>query len=379
MTSALFAPRTSSTSSTSTRAAAAALALVTALAAAAPAASEEPQANAAGGTAQAVPAVVTGAGFKFTEVRPGVWHVQGLGEVAAGSNGALVVGERDCLLVDSHMTPAAARALLIDLPKVTDKSIRYVVNTHFHFDHVQGNQVFGPDVELIAHEWTAERIQAGASRRGRAYEFFIGGGPSRIEAMKDRLQADAELPDEERERIGQGIARTQALLDQDAETVLTAPTLTLDSSVTLTRGGREIELHFFGRGHTAGDIVVYLPEERILISGDLVVQHLPYLGDAYLEEWADTLGVVGELPIEAILPGHGNVIEGAERIGHLESYLRDLWSQVVASHEAGVSAEEAAQTIDMTAHAVHYLEIEGPGAPLHGVERAYALLDGSEP
>ena len=81
--------------------------------------------------------------FTFREVREGIFHAVGKPSVSAGSNAALIVGADHLLIVDSHMTPAAARALLADLPAVTDKPVRYVINTHFHFDHVHGSPPHG--------------------------------------------------------------------------------------------------------------------------------------------------------------------------------------------------------------------------------------------
>ena len=315
--------------------------------------------------------VVTGEAFSFTEVRDGVWHVRGTGAVAAGSNGALVVGDGGALLVDSHMTPAAARALLAELPLVTDQPIRYVVNTHFHFDHVQGNQVFGEDVEVVAHEATRAHIASGDTRRGRGYELFVGGIPGAIEQLEAGL---AGLEGEELETAQARIAGMRTFWEQDSETELKAPTLALREAVTLYRGGREIRIFHLGRGHTDGDVLVYLPAERVLVTGDVITNGVPYMGDGFLREWADSLEPLTELPIDVILPGHGAAFEGSERIAHLQAYLRDLWAKCAALHAEGVAAAEAAERIDMTAHAEHFPTIEGPGVHPHAVERVYELL-----
>lgn len=316
---------------------------------------------------------VSGEAFKFVEVKPGVWHVLGTGPIVVGSNGALVVSENDALLVDSHMTPTAARALLEDLPSITDKPIRYVVNTHFHFDHVQGNQVFGPEVEIVAHEFTRERIAAGDTRRGRGYDSFIAALP----AMADQLEASLEtLEAEERAAAELRIHGMRTIWQQDQEADPPPPTLALRQSVTLYRGDREIRIFFSGRGHTGGDIVVYLPREKVLVTGDLLTFALPYMGDGFLREWVDTLEALKGLDVEVILPGHGQAFEETEKIGYLQAYLRELWDKTVALHGAGVSVEEAAGTIDMTGHSEHFPQLEGPGANAHAVERIYELLDG---
>ncbi len=99
----------------------------------------------------------------------------------------MVVNDSDVLVVDSHMTPSAAQALLADLAKITDKPVRYLVNTHFHFDHTHGNEVFGPDVEILAHEFTRRKVAAGETKRGRGYDGLVGSTPQSVERMKAQL------------------------------------------------------------------------------------------------------------------------------------------------------------------------------------------------
>ena len=316
---------------------------------------------------------VEGDAFTFTEVRPGIWHAVGGGAVAAGSNGAVVVNESDLLVVDSHMTPSAARAMLADLAKITDKPVRYLVNTHFHFDHTHGNEVFGPEVEIVAHEFTRHKVSIGDTKRGRGYEGFVGSTPQNVERMKAGLD---ELPEEERAAAEQRMAFAMKVYEESEAVQPVAPTLALREAVTLYRGGREIRLRFFGRGHTAGDVVVYLPEEKVLITGDLLTAGLPYMGDAFVPEWVSTLDELARLDIEVILPGHGAAYTEVERIEHLQLYLIGLWQQAVNAYATGLTVEEAAAAIDLTAHSGRFPQIEGPGVPLHTVERLWELFSG---
>lgn len=312
--------------------------------------------------------------FRFDQVRPGIYHAVGTGTVAVGCNAAVIVNDEDVLVVDSHISPVAGAALVEELRGVTDKPIRYVVNTHFHFDHVHGNQVFGPGVEIVGHEFTRERILAGGTKSGRAWESFIGSIPSAVEQMKAQLDTASEA---DRVHLEQRIAGAEALYAADAAAEPVPPGMTLRRRLTLYRGEREIRLLFFGRGHTGGDVVVYLPKEKVLVTGDLITAGLPYMGDGFLREWAETLAEVQKLDYDVILPGHGAAFEDRERVDHLAAYLRDLWDAAVALHADGVPAGEAAARIDMTAHAAHFPGIEGPGVHPHAVERVYELLEGS--
>ena len=158
---------------------------------------------------------------------------------------------------------------------------------------------------------------------------------------------------------------------------VTPPTVTLADSLTLYRGGREIRLLFLGRGHTGGDVVVYLPKERVVATGDLLVTNLSYIGDAYITDWIATLDRLKGLDFDWVLPGHGQAFQGKAKIDQFQSYLRDFWSQAQKLHAAGVKPEDAAKQVDMRSHATDYPSITAPGVLDHGVYRAYELIEGT--
>ena len=147
------------------------------------------------------------------------------------------------------------------------------------------------------------------------------------------------------------------------------PNTTLSERMTLFRGDREIRLLFFGRGHTGGDVVVHLPQERVLITGDLLVPGLPYMGDGYLGDWVETLEHLKSLDFDWILPGHGDPFRDRERITHLQEYMRDLQARAAELHAQGLSYEEAAARIDMSDHAGNYPQVAGAGVPPVTVQR----------
>jgi len=322
-------------------------------------------------------AVWEGDAFAFHEIRDGVYHAVGTGNLTVGCNSSIVVNDDDVLLVDSHMTPAASWALREELKNLTDKPIKYVVNTHFHFDHSHGNQIFADDVEIIGHRFTRDQLVSGASKRGRGWELFVEQLPEQIKQTEQKI-ADAGDDGDAKAELERQLEIQKHYLDATNAIVPTPPTITLTKRMSLTRGGRQIELLFFGRGHTGGDVVVYLPQERVLMTGDLVTAGIPYMGDGYLEVWADTIEELKSLDFDVVLPGHGQAFEDIGRLDHIQAYMRDLWTQIVAEHEAGTSADEAAGKIDMTGHAEHFAQITGPGVHPHAVARSYALLDGTE-
>jgi len=321
------------------------------------------------------PAPTTPSQFEFTEVVPGVYHARGSGDMSVGANAGIVINDEDVLLVDSHISPAAADALLEDLRTITDKPVRYVANTHWHFDHAHGNQVYPADVEIISHEASRAAIAAGRSKSGRSYDLFMGPIPDRIAEMETTLDTltDASARDE----LETGLERLKTYYAQIQEVVPTPPNTTLSERLTLFRGGREIRFLFFGRAHTEGDLVVYLPGDGVLLTGDMLTEGLPYMGDGYVNEWIETLEHLKALDFDWIIPGHGSPYQDRARIDHLQAYLLDFWNQAVSLHARGQSAEESAAMIDLTAHADHFSGISGPGAHPVAVLRIFELLDGT--
>lgn len=308
---------------------------------------------------------------KFQRIADGVYSALATGAMNVGSNSAVIINERDVLIVDSHITPASARALLKEIETLTDKPVRYVVNTHYHFDHAHGNQVFPPEVEIIGHEFTRAMLLTDVLQQ-RTYVSFTAGLPKQIEELK--AQAAREADPTKREDLLRRLAVQQDYLEALKEVEPTPPNLTFRTTMTLYRGGREIQLHFFGRGHTGGDVVVLLPKERVLCTGDLLTAGLSYAGDAFVNEWIATLEAVKALDFETVIPGHGEPFTGKERIEHFQRYLKDLWTQAVRLRAAGVPAEEAAQRIDLSAHRAVYPQIQGPGVDPRAVVRIYELL-----
>ena len=317
----------------------------------------------------------SGKAFTFNRIADGVYHAVGTGSLVVMSNAVVVEGDRDVLVVDSHVSPGGAWALREELKTITPKPIRYVVNSHFHFDHSHGNQIYGPEVEIIGHQFARDQILAGKSMDSPAREFFVGGVPAIIAGLEKRL---ASAPDEKTKAdLERQIAIQRNHLEGTNAVTPTPPTLTLTQSMTLYRGTREIRLLFLGRGHTAGDVVVYLPKERVVATGDLLVEGTSYMGDAFFTEWIQTIEALKQLDFDTVLPGHGSAFTGKAKLDHWQAYLRDFWTQAQKFHAAGVPWEEAAKQVDLRGNAVNYPTIRAAGiVPNHGMRRAYQILDG---
>lgn len=316
----------------------------------------------------------TGQAFTFNQVVPGLYLAVGTGGLAVGCNASIVVNADDVLVVDTHMSPGGAWALREELKAITPKPVRYVINSHWHWDHAHGNQIYGPEVEIIGHEYTRRRLAAGDSTRGRSWDQFIGGLPDRISELKGRIAKTTDAA--ERGKLEAQLRVLEVQTEGMKTIAVKPPTVTLADHLTLFRGGREIRLLFLGRGHTGGDVVVYLPKERAVLTGDLLVEGTSYIGDAFIKDWLTTLDRLKTLDFDVTLPGHGQAFKGKTKIDHFQAYLRDFWAQAEAFHKKRVPAEEAATQIDMRKHAVNFPAITAPGVNWHGVQRVYEEIEG---
>ena len=330
------------------------------------------------GAAVAQGRVVESDSHRFTEIAEDVWHVAGTGTVFTMSNSMVLVGAFDVLVVDSHVTPAAAEALLASLPVITDKPVRYLVNTHYHFDHAHGNQAFADGVEIIGHRFTRAKLggELGNVLEEATFRSFSDGVPTLVANLE--REAAAETDPTQRAAL-QERHRVQRDYMNAIETVVpTPPNITLEREMTLfqlaARGSREIRILHFGRAHTGGDVVVYLPQERVVFTGDMMGPGLSYMGDGHVDEWPAALEALKDLDFDVLLPGHGDPVRNKDRISDFQAYLTDLWEKAAAMYRRGVSAEEAAEVIDMTNHADNYGQIQGPGVDPRAIRRIYELL-----
>jgi len=220
-------------------------------------------------------------------------------------NTGVIIGDDAVLVADTQATPAMAQDVIRRIRAVTDKPIRYVVLTHYHAVRVLGASAYGAQ-QVIASEDTYDLIV----ERGEA----------------DKASEIGRFP----------------RLFNDVETVppgMTWPTLTFRGKLTLWLGRLEVQLLQLGRGHTKGDTVVWLPQERALLSGDLVeFGATPYAGDAYFKDWPQTLENVAALAPLALVPGRGAALKGEAQVAQGLRGTASFIADVRASVEAGVAA-----------------------------------------
>lgn len=313
--------------------------------------------------------VVQGKTYKFERIADGVYYATG----GFGSNNVVIINDADVMLVDTGTTPATARAFVADVRLITSKPIRYVVNTHWHYDHTDGNSIFGPNVQIIAAEYLRTAITTFDVLNREPFKTAHDTALALAENL--RKQAATESDPAKKADLNKRLVDQRRILRDMDQIKPTPPNVTYSDKLVIHSGGREIDLLFLGRGHTGGDTVVYLPKEKIVCTGDLMESRLAYMGDAFFDEWITTLEALKKLDFDVDLPGHGVPFGDKGLITAYQSYLTDLTKQVADLRASGVSADDAARRVDLTSHAKDFPQITGPGADIRGVRRIYAWMD----
>src|SRR5439155_13306602 len=199
-----------------------------------------------------------GGSYRFDKVAEGVYLAVPAAPASASANIPIIVNDQDAILVGTHFSPASARALIDQVKTVTDKPVRFIVNTHYHAPAPSTpREAFPAGVDVIGHELAR-----------RAILFDAAGRP----------------------RQAAGIA---------------PPTIGMTTRLAFYRGDREIRILYIGRGHSDNDIVVLLPKERILCTGDLLTGTLPDMSDANITEWVSTLEAMKTLDFDTVLSARG--------------------------------------------------------------------------
>jgi glyoxylase-like metal-dependent hydrolase (beta-lactamase superfamily II) len=323
--------------------------------------------------------------FTVRQVAPGVWALiarQRAPSLAVSNAAVIEIGDK-VMVIDSHLSPSAAReAARLTAALTGNKPVRYLVNTHWHPDHVQGNSTyssaFPSAIDIIAHINTRRDIIALEIPFLKDQKAAL---PRQIADLKGQLATGRVegrvMTDPQRRQLEARILQFEATLKEIENLEITLPTLTLDRSMTLHAAGREARVLYFGRGHTEGDVVVFLPNEKVLITGDLLTNGIPLMRDAFPLEWSATLAGVERLDYAQNIPGHGDVQHGKERLQMLRAFLDDLVPAVRKAIAEGKAVAEAKQTVKAelsVKHEKNFPPNSWNGGAEAAIERAYNHL-----
>ncbi len=280
--------------------------------------------------------------FELKPVADGVYAAIAAPRYKVNSNAAVILTNDGVVVVDSHSKPSAAFALYREIQAITKQPIRKIINTHFHWDHWQGNQVYAaanPRLEIITSERTRENLtRPDAGSGGVPYiEKQLASVPQEIDKLKKEL-ASADNA-EQQARLQSNLRQAEAYLEELQAMTPALPTRTITTSVTLNEDGREIQLLLLGRAHTDGDVFIYLPKEKIVATGDALIDWMPFMNDGYPEDWVKTLDALAGYDFTRIIPGHGEVA-GRDHLAFFRGYLNDLIAAVKRAVADGAALEE---------------------------------------
>jgi glyoxylase-like metal-dependent hydrolase (beta-lactamase superfamily II) len=238
--------------------------------------------------------------ISFTEVGPDLYAYTAQGD----PNSGIIIGDDSCMVIDAQATPAMAEDVIARVRTVTDKPIKYVVLTHYHAVRVLG-----------ASAYRAEGIIASKA----TYDLIIERGE------QDKASEIGRFP-----RLFRG--------ENSIPERLTWPTMTFENSMSVFLGKREVKLFHLGAGHTAGDIVAWVPDAGTMFSGDLVEYHSAcYCGDAHLREWPETLEEIRAFRTQALVPGRGDALQGEQMVREAIAMTRDFVTTLYGAAELSVA------------------------------------------
>jgi cyclase len=316
--------------------------------------------------------------FTIEKVTSGVYFAHAHPQAMINCNAAIFVRSKDVVVVDAHSKPSAAAALIQQISRqVTCKPVRYVINTHFHWDHTQGNQAYraiGGRVDFIASAATKQLMSELSVTRLKE---SIDGVPAQIEKLRDRASRSTDPA--EKAFCDEQIRQMQAYVAELSDFHMEPPTITFEKAYVLRDPAFDLHIEFHGHSHTAGDIFVFCPQRRAIATGDAIHGFLPFIADGFPRVWPATIDTVAQADFRFQMGGHGPFQTDRTVMTCLRNYIEELTGRVAEARQAGLSLDEMQKRITVAslrslqsngyqdflvrtrdASEPHY----GPGAPL---------------
>jgi glyoxylase-like metal-dependent hydrolase (beta-lactamase superfamily II) len=283
--------------------------------------------------------------FDLQKVAPGVYAAIAKPLPLLNCNAAIFENEKDLLIVDSHARPSAVVSLIQQLKReVTTKPVRYIVNSHFHWDHSEGNAAYKrayPNAEIVTSETTRQLLREFGAARAKAQ---VDQAVKAVPGYRKSLEA-AKSPQEK--AYWELMAKDSAAFAAEMKTYSPElPTLTLSTDLIIHDKAHELHLAFRGKGHTAGDIVVFCPQKKVVATGDLLHSFAPYIGDGYPRLWPNTLRSVAGFDYTHVIGGHGGVHPSKQTGQQMAAYIDELSGEVANLKRKNLSLDQIKKQID---------------------------------
>jgi glyoxylase-like metal-dependent hydrolase (beta-lactamase superfamily II) len=294
--------------------------------------------------------------YQTVEVARGVTaFIEPFGSAIVSGNSLLVVGDDAALVVDTGQHPRLTRRMIAEIRRLTRKPVRWVVNTHWHNDHVAGNALYAqafPEAHFVAQAFTARMLESDVKP-------YLAGGCARYLAAQiaelRQLLASGKgsdgtpLPPERRARLAGVLAEGDAGVAECGEFRFRGADVAFGDSLDIQLGGRLVRVLWLGRANTAGDALVHVPDAGVLATGDVVVHPFPFATQSYLSEWAQVLRQVERFDAPILVPGHGPVLRDRAYVQTLAELFESVMAQARAAYRPGMSAGDLRGHVDVSA------------------------------
>ena len=318
--------------------------------------------------------------FEISKVAENVYFALARPFAMANSNAAIFVNTENVIVVDAHSHPAAAAALIGQIrTEVTKKPVRYLIDTHFHFDHTQGNAAYmatGSKVHIIASNATKILMSKMLVPKLRAAMDPASPGPRGAEQVAHKLEdlhqrLSKSTSDAERAQLRTQIDQVEAWATEMRNFEPVLPTITFDDTYVIKDREHDLHLEFHGMGHTAGDIVVFCPQKKVIATGDIIHPGFPAFVDAYPLAWPKSIDSIARLDFIYTIGGHGKLESDRKDMTGERNYIEELTERVLNGKKSGRTMADLQRTITSTSlkslHSDGYMETSGAEALARGV------------
>jgi glyoxylase-like metal-dependent hydrolase (beta-lactamase superfamily II) len=282
--------------------------------------------------------------FNLQKVADGVFFAMAHPQVQVNCNAAIFVRSKDVVVVDAHSKPSAAASLIAQIKReVTTKPVRYIINTHFHWDHIQGNHAYRmaeSQIDFIATATTKKLMQdLSLSRLKESLDLV----PKQIDVLRLRSSHSTSAP--EKAFCAGQIHQLEAYAAELKDFKLELPTITFDDSYLLADPAFDLHLGFHGHAHTAGDVFVHAPQARTLATGDASHCWLPFMHDCFPHQWPHTIDQVSQMDFKYLIGGHGPLQSDRTVMTCQRNYIEELTARVEEARKAGQPLDEMQKRI----------------------------------
>jgi glyoxylase-like metal-dependent hydrolase (beta-lactamase superfamily II) len=297
----------------------------------------------------------------FTELAPGVWlgNRPDSTRLPVTPNTTFVISADGVVVFDGGNLPLVADRVIAKIRELTGLPVTHVIISHWHMDHVLGVSRYllaFPQARIIAHPYTRELIFRYLARHEQDMRNTVSDNVPGIAAMlaKDAQSGNPAIDAKTAAWYQQFVDDEDLLEEQYRNFVPAYPTLLIDGKLTLFSGEREIRILSPGTGNTPGDLVMWLPQEKILASGDIVVWPVPYGHGGHPEEWAQTLKQLAAMDFALLVPGHGDVQTERDYLELLAATLESVAGQMTHFVAQGMDQAVAKAALDLSAFEVQF-------------------------